>query len=283
MNETTETGPVATAEAQPGRRSHWRRFSPSMGWKAFWSEILIVVIGVAIALGASEAVQEWNWRNKVADAEIRLREDAGRVFLWAAEQYVAEPCVDAQLDHLARNLMDSDTTLAPAPLHEVATHPTRPRFVVRLPKRPWRFSVWDALEADGTATHFTQERQDTFANINETASTLLLHRNEVGRLLGGLTALSYPLPLDAQVRREFLVTIESLRWQTTALTISSWQLLARINQAGLAPPEAEVASFVDASGTVKFCEAQGLPVADWRTAPDPFPSANSATSPQAPR
>jgi hypothetical protein len=32
--------------------SHWRRFSPSMGWKAFSSEILIVVIGVAIALGA---------------------------------------------------------------------------------------------------------------------------------------------------------------------------------------------------------------------------------------
>jgi hypothetical protein len=269
--------------ASSPRRSRWERFSPSMGWKAFWSEILIVVIGVAIALAASEAVQEWNWRNKVADAEIRLREDAGRVFLWSAEQYVAKPCVDAQLDRLARNLMDSDTTLAPMQLHEDISNPTRPRFVLRQPNRPWRFSVWDALEADGTATHFTQERQDTFANINETASTLLLHRNEVGRMLGGLTALSYPLPLDAHVRREFLVTIESLRWQTTALTNSAWQLMARSNETGLAPPETDVATFVDASGTVQFCKAQGLPLADWRTAPNPFPPANTATSQQAPQ
>lgn len=285
MTESQEDAPVASPypESEPVRRSRWQRFSPSMGWKAFWSEILIVVIGVAIALAASEAVQARNWRNKVADAEVRLKEDAGRLYLWSAEQYVAEPCVDTQLDRLARSLMDSDATLAPATLHEEASNPTRPRFVMRQPNRPWRFSVWDALEADGTASHFTQERQDFFSNLNETAATLLDHRNEVGRLVGGLTALSYPLPLDANVRREFLVTIESHRWQTTALTNSSWQLMARMKEAGLAPPEAEVTSFVEASGTVKFCKAQGLPIADWRTAPDPFPSAIAPANAQPPR
>ena len=29
-------------------RSRWQRFSPSMGWKAFWSEIIIVILGVLI-------------------------------------------------------------------------------------------------------------------------------------------------------------------------------------------------------------------------------------------
>ena len=44
--------------AESAHRSRWQRFSPSMGWRAFWSEIVIVVLGVAIALAANEAVQD---------------------------------------------------------------------------------------------------------------------------------------------------------------------------------------------------------------------------------
>ena len=78
--------------AQPpgaAHRSRWRRFSPSMGWRAFWSEIVIVVLGVVIALAANEAVQDWAWRNKVKDAEVRLRYDITWAFLWEAEKYVS--------------------------------------------------------------------------------------------------------------------------------------------------------------------------------------------------
>ena len=66
---------AATATPEAAYRSRCRRFSPSMGWKAFWSEIVIVVLGVAIALAANEAVQDWTWRSKVQDAEVRLRDD----------------------------------------------------------------------------------------------------------------------------------------------------------------------------------------------------------------
>lgn len=186
MTERQDEAPAlaATTEPEPARRSRGQRFSPSMGWKAFWSEILIVVSGVAIALGASEAVQEWNWRNKVADAEVRLAQDAALLYGWSAEQYVVKPCVDAQLDRLARNLMDSEATLSPVPMHEDASSPALPRFVLRQPTRPWRFSVWDTLEADGTATHFTQTRQHLFGYLNETAASLLLHRNDISRLGG---------------------------------------------------------------------------------------------------
>lgn len=67
MNETSSSEsatPIPTSGAgesitQPIHRSRWRRFSPSMGWPAFWNEILIVFLGVVIALAANEAVQEW--------------------------------------------------------------------------------------------------------------------------------------------------------------------------------------------------------------------------------
>ena len=92
-DEVTGTAPAA----EPGHRSRWRRFSPSMGWRAFWSEIVIVVLGVAIALAANEAVQAWNWRNKVSDAETRLQGDITFAFLWSAETAASQPCIDAQL------------------------------------------------------------------------------------------------------------------------------------------------------------------------------------------
>lgn len=75
MTGAPDDGPVTAQPPASAHRSRWRRFSPSMGWRAFWSEIVIVVLGVVIALAANEAVQEWNWRNKVEDAEARLQGD----------------------------------------------------------------------------------------------------------------------------------------------------------------------------------------------------------------
>lgn len=72
MSDTVKEVGIDASVAEPLRRSRWQRFSPSMGWPAFWSEILIVVLGVVIALAANEAVEEWNWRTRVKDAEARL-------------------------------------------------------------------------------------------------------------------------------------------------------------------------------------------------------------------
>jgi hypothetical protein len=102
MSERQEESQDDAHVPAPARRSRWQRFSPSMGWPAFWSEILIVVLGVAIAIAASEAVEDWNWRNKVRDAELRLHSDTDLIFLWSAEQFSAQPCVIAQIDAHAR-------------------------------------------------------------------------------------------------------------------------------------------------------------------------------------
>ena len=60
MTSTPDDGPISAQLHAAAQRPRWRRFSPSMGWRAFWSEIVIVVLGVVIALAANEAVQDWN-------------------------------------------------------------------------------------------------------------------------------------------------------------------------------------------------------------------------------
>ena len=47
------------------------RLNPPNGWNAVAWELAIVVVGVLIALGAQQAVEERRWRD-----EVRLTEDA---------------------------------------------------------------------------------------------------------------------------------------------------------------------------------------------------------------
>ena len=255
-----------TDEHALAHRSRWRRFSPSMGWKAFWSEILIVVLGVAIALAASEAVEDWSWKAKVRDGEARLQDDTERVFTWAAEHYATQPCVETQLDRLAQRVTDSGTTLTPAPVYSDTTVliPISPRFVVRMPIRPWRFPVWEALVANGTATHFSQQRQDIYSVLNDSVTAARDYRTESNRLNGRLLALSYPTALDAGARREYLVDIETLRRLNASTLITGRLQIAFMLRDGMAPTPESVDAFLKDSGTVKFCQEHGLPLADWR-------------------
>lgn len=264
-----------TADAPPPRRSRWQRFSPSMGWRAFWSEIVIVVLGVVLALAANEAVQDWNWRHKVEDAETRLTDDLALVYLWDAENRATQPCVDAQLAALAERVMRSGDTLEPAAVHTANGH----RFVVRLPRRPYRFPVWDALVADGTAARFPPERQALIGRISEAMTQARLggQSETPVQLAGRLMALGYPLPLDPGNRTALLMDLEELRTRISLYTFASVQRLAALEESGDAPAEARVEAFLAASGTVAFCRAQGLPLADWRDhrellGPDVLPS-----------
>lgn len=268
------TIPVEDPTHPSARRSRWERFSPSMGWRAFSSEIVIVAIGVVIALGANEAVQQWSWNRKVADAEIRLKGDMDMAFFFSAEQRVTRPCVDAQLAALTDRLLQSGDTLDPATIHVTDGH----RYVVRMPRRPYGFPVWDALVADGTASRFPPERQAMYGRINDTMLQARTGQFESSvRLAGRLLAMGHPVPLDASARRDFLIDIEETRWRNSADAFTSAQRMRAVAETAGAPAEPDVEAFLTGSGTVAFCQAQGLPLADWRAygeqgRPEPTPS-----------
>ena len=232
-----------------------------MGWKAFWSEIVIVVLGVAIALAANQAVEDWSWRNKVQDGEARLRSDVDWAFFWMAEHYATNPCVQAQLVSLTTHLMQRGADFAPVPVHsDVSTS----RFVVRIPYRPYRFSVWDALVANGTATHLPLQRHDSYGYVASEMARMRMRTEQANQLTGQLMILSHPIELDAGVREDLLANVEDLRQRYAADAFSAQQRLRRIVESLGTPSAQAVTAFLDESGTIRFCKQRGLPLADWR-------------------
>ncbi len=261
----------AGAVAPPAHRSRWRRFSPSMGWPAFWSEILIVFLGVVIALAANEAVQEWTWRSKVKEAEVRLRHDVDTLFIWYAEAVVTQPCVDAQLEALGRRVLTSGEVLQPAPIHRSTTGVDQ---LASVPGRPYVFGTWDALVADGTATHFARDRQALFNSIARGVENARERGSATWGLLGRLQVMREPIPLDPVVRSTLLADIHELRLISQGAVNSSRQQMTRLERMYGGPDADGIDEFLyggpqtddawDVSRTVVFCKAQGLPLADWR-------------------
>lgn len=286
MTDTLDNDPKTIQQSGSSHRSRWQRFSPSMGWRAFWSEIVIVVLGVVIALAANEAVQEWTWRNKVEDAEARLRGDITWIFLWSAEKYASRPCVDAQLAALGLNVLESPETLKPASVFTV-NHLSL-SYVVRMPNRPYRFPVWEALLADGTASHFAPQRQAFLGRISDDMAQARSNEGETRSLMGRLMVMRDPIALDPVVRADLLTQINQLRLLTAFEALNAQQRMRRIADAGSAPTSEQVELFLNASGKnpsgsdysgmANFCNTQGLPLADWRdyrkvTANTQFPGA----------
>ena len=242
------------------RRSRWQRFSPSMGWKAFWSEIVIVVLGVVIALAANEAVQNWNWRSKVQDGEARLREDTASVFEWSAERYATALCIDAQLAALSSRVVDSGERLDPASIHTSLNM----RRVLIAPQRPFRYPIWDAMVADGTASRMSHQRQALYGRIGDSMARMRLRNEDFMRLRGRLLVLGHPIVLDSVTRNQLLIDLEELRAMNTADARSLGQDMNLITQEGLAPADDRVEEFLANSLTMQFCREQGLPMNDWR-------------------
>lgn len=277
MSQPENESPVAVQE--PLRRSRWRRFSPSMGWRAFWSEILIVVIGVVIALAANEAVEKWNWRNKVADGEARLREDTANVFQWSAERYATGPCIDAQLAALITRVMNSGERLDPAPIHTSLNM----RRVLTAPQRPFRFPVWDALVADGTASRMSPQRQALYGRLGQSLERMRLRNEDYMRLRGRMLVLAHPIELDAQTRNRLLTDLEELRSMNAVDVRALGQDMNFITEYGIAPGSKRVEELLATSTTIRFCREQGLPMSDWRDTRDTMIGGGGALDPSAPK
>src|SRR6476661_10506557 len=107
---------------------------PLHGWRAFFGEVAIIVLGVLIALAAEQAVESWRWSREVH--ETRLAADTELAHNLAVFRYRLgqKECVERRLGDLDRWLQ-SWRDGKPLTLKAPITHP--PAFGLH-------FNVWEA-------------------------------------------------------------------------------------------------------------------------------------------
>ena len=121
---------------------------PLHGWRAFVGEVAIIVLGVLIALGAEQAVQSMEWRNKVdaaiADMNNELISGDGPE---AYERVILQDCVAAHLGRLRSSVEQGDRAQSQRLIEKFW-----------LPNRTWDSLARDAANTADVAAHMPHER-----------------------------------------------------------------------------------------------------------------------------
>ena len=74
---------------------------PLHGWRAFAGEVGIIVLGVLIALGAQQLVEDWQWRRETAATREALGREAADNLSAALQRSQQQPCVEQRLKEIA--------------------------------------------------------------------------------------------------------------------------------------------------------------------------------------
>ena len=83
---------------------HVRLPAPHAGWQAFATEVVIVVVGVLIALGLQQLVNDLTDRAAASRAKSDIREEIGYNLGRLRERQQIQSCIDRRLDEIATHL-----------------------------------------------------------------------------------------------------------------------------------------------------------------------------------
>ena len=142
-----------------------RLFKPLHGWRAFWGEVGIIVLGVLIALAAQQLLEAANWRREVAGFRDSVRGEIELNLGTYPYRVKQKPCIAARLDELQRWL-DGWRAGRPKRL-------TAPIGVVA--SRVIWTSVWESRDP-GTFAHMPRGEKEEYAFLYDEFANNELHR-----------------------------------------------------------------------------------------------------------
>lgn len=212
---------------------------PLNGWRAFAGEVGIIVLGVLIALGASQLVENWQWRQQVKQADNVFRQELTDATLNAYMQLAIEPCLRAQLTELKSSLdgpAGAWRGMAEQLNWEGVESPP--------PKTPIPYSGssgfsmittagWDNALANGTVDHLPLTRAIMLARAYAAAKQLSVNQREEEKAAAMLDPLGTDKVLSSEARLAMLQNISDIERILFEIRSSSRQVLLNAKQAGL--------------------------------------------------
>jgi hypothetical protein len=178
----------------------------------FLKEIVIIVIGVAIALAAGQFADDWNWRQEVGIVTDSLDDELSDSIFAARERIKIADCQRQTLDRLDQLADDARGTLA-----------LRHAPVTR--NRVWGSAAWEAAVASGAIAHMDHDERNRYANL---FSFVRLFRDlnlRQEELWARINAYRRPRPLTDESRARFAETVSELRALTGTMNRAAMQFV----------------------------------------------------------
>jgi hypothetical protein len=241
---------------------HFHLPKPLHGWREFFGEVGIIVLGVLIALSAEAIFQSWQWHLRAEEGRVRLSAEIRHAFIVADERVNSRHCIDDQLTTIENAVLASGATMNPLPLYR-ESGALNLTYVFRTPSRIWPDSAWQSVIAEGLSAHLTGSERKWLPVLYSEMGRLDALNTEENAAVGDLAALSRPVPLDPQTKSSFIRVIEQERHRNEAFSAISGQMMKLISDLHFVPSDPERRKWLEDSGTIKFCQVHATDAANF--------------------
>lgn len=208
--------------------------SPINGWRIFWGEVGIIVLGVLIALGAQQVVEAFNWRKEVAGFRDSVREEMNLdlgTYPYRAKQ---KTCMTARLDELQRWLdgwRNGRGQKLLGPIGMTTSH------VIRT-------NVWDSRDPD-TFSHMPRHEKLEYSFLYSEFANNEVHRLDEREAWLQLASFDGATFLDHQDQMRLQGLIFRARLRDFRIDDNSGRFMIRAKALGLYPKAAPVPAVFD--------------------------------------
>jgi hypothetical protein len=184
------------------------------GWRELAKEVGIIVLGVLIALGFEQLVQEWRWREQVRSTRQSLTGEIENSSLFAIERLAVQRCLRDRISHLVAKLNSQNSNWAADPMvfgpHDTPGFKFTMPLAYEAPHRPYVSDIWDTAKATGVVDHMSEKEAHGFEYIFANIDRLRTSQDQEMATIPQLSFLNFNLAMDPQLRAQSLVALEKL-------------------------------------------------------------------------
>lgn len=210
------------------------------GWRDLAKEVGIIVLGVLIALGFEQLVQDWRWNEDAKQTREALTGEIQYSALWARERIAVQACLRGRIAELITKLNSprANWTASPA-LFGKAARPigrellTEVPPVYRSPHRPWLSDEWSTAKSSGIIDHMERRDVRNLEFIYRNIVQLEALQNEESSLEPQISFLSFSQTLPPQSRVQAAIILARLDYLNAMQAQSARQMLSTIKSSRL--------------------------------------------------
>src|SRR3954454_9862115 len=89
---------------------HFHLPKPMHGWREFFGEVGVIVLGVLIALSAEQLVEMLHWRSQVSHGRTDLADSYTTIRAQMRERQLISPCLVRRFDQIGSVLDEASAT-----------------------------------------------------------------------------------------------------------------------------------------------------------------------------
>jgi hypothetical protein len=158
---------------------------PLHGWRAFFGEVAIIVLGVLIALAAEQAVETWRWSREVHETRLAADTELAHDLAVFEHRLGQKECVErrlADLDRWLQSWRDGKPLKLKGP-------------IAAPPGFGLHFNVWDATAGEARA-HMNLETKLAYAQLYDVLKNFGTGRDHEREAWAGLSDYDDATELD---------------------------------------------------------------------------------------